>query len=127
MSPANLTEADAVVEELEIDEPTSLIPEVPAPMPPVVLPSRPPAAEHPEEDHHRGRVLDHLIGMAEMYARGGALRQAIELYFEVLGDHGGTPQAGEAEDRLLAIAQHYEDQREFRLARGIYERLLKAS
>ncbi len=128
MSPANLTEASAALDESELDmEDSSPSPGARRPPAPVVLT---PSSSPPQDQvntHHRTQVLDHLLGMARQYAHNGSLRQAIELFFEVLSDHDGTPQACEAEEHLLAIAQHYEDQGELRLARGLYERLLKVS
>lgn len=99
----------------------------PAMVAPVVVPP----LDRPEDDEvispQPKRLLSHLLGMADMYARNGSLRQAIELYFELVNDYDGTDQALLASDRLMTIAQHYEDNRELRLARGIYERLLKVS
>lgn len=99
----------------------------PAMVAPVVIPPR----DRPEDDEvispQRKRLLSHLLGMADMYARNGSLRQAIELYFELVNGHDGTDQALLASDRLMTIAQQYEGNRELRLARGIYERLLKVS
>ena len=73
------------------------------------------------------RVLEHLASMADQYARDGSVRQAIELYFELVTDHAGTDQAVHAGDQLLAIAQQYDGPRRTAQARGIYERLLKVS
>ena len=99
----------------------------PAMVAPVVVPPH----DRPEDDEvispQRKRLLSHLLGMADMYPRNGSLRQAIELYVELVNDHDGTDQSLLASDRLMTIAQHYEDNCELRLARGIYERLLKVS
>ena len=62
--------------------------------------------------------------MADTYYQGGSLRQAIELYFELVRDHAGTPQAAQAEERLLEVARTYERAGELRQARGIYEQLI---
>ncbi|WP_165227587.1 tetratricopeptide repeat protein [Aquisphaera insulae] len=124
-----MTEVIQTLEEIEVDadDPRSLIEATSRSAAPVVLPPRPaPPSEEPEL-HHRAQVLDHLLGMARQYARNGSIRQAIELFFEVVADHAGTSQAVDAEEHLLAIAQHYEDQGELRQARGLYERLLKVS
>ena len=98
---------------------------------PVVIPPTPRPTEDEDEDEpispQRRQVLEHLIGMADMYARNGSLRQAIELYFALVNEHGDTDQSVQAGDRLMAVAQQYESHGELRLARGIYERLLKAS
>ena len=75
----------------------------------VVPPSRvrrvgrsPPAISTP---HGRSRVLPRLLAMADTYYHGGSLRQAIELYFELVRDHADTPQAHQAEERLLDVAR----------------------
>ncbi len=72
----------------------------------------------------RTRVLEGLLRMADSYRRDGSLRQAIEMYFELVHDHDGTVQSGLAEERLFEIAREYEMVGELRQARGIYEHLL---
>jgi len=113
----------------EPEEPEPAGSDPPTMVVPVVIP--PTARETDNEDEplspQRKQVLDHLIGMANLYARNGSLRQAIELYFAVVNEHGGTDQSVQACDRLMAVAQQYENHGELRLARGIYERILKAS
>jgi hypothetical protein len=111
-------------EELEqagSDPPTMVVP--------VVIPPTPRRTEDEDEpiSPQRKLVLDHLISMANLYARNGSLRQAIELYFALVNEHGDTDQSVQACDRLMAVAQQYENNGELRLARGIYERILKAS
>ena len=59
-------------------------------------------------------MLDHLLGMADMYARNGSLRQAIELYFTLIIEHDGTEQSVQACDRIMAVAQRYESNGELR-------------
>jgi hypothetical protein len=118
---------DAETDEIEVQEEQDCVEPEPRMVAPVVIPPvRPPVDVEPISPQRR-RVLDHLVGMADMYARSGALRQAIELYFELAKDHDGTDQAALANDRLMVIAQKYEQNGEFRLARGIYERLLNMS
>ena len=109
------------LEQTESDQPTMVVP--------VVIPPTPRPTEDEDEpiSPQRKQVLDHLISMASLYARNGSLRQAIELYFALVNEHGGTDQSVQACDRLMAVAQHYENHGELRLARGIYERILKAS
>ncbi|MGA9926869.1 MAG: hypothetical protein WBQ29_25970 [Isosphaeraceae bacterium] len=105
------------LEQTESDQPTMFIPPIP----------RPTEDEDEPISPQRRQVLDHLLGMADMYARNGSLRQAIELYFTLIIEHDGTEQSVQACDRIMAVAQRYESNGELRLARGIYERLLKAS
>lgn len=99
----------------------------PAGPPPIALPpSRPSTGEMTPvaTPHGRSRVLPRLLAMADAYYQGGSLRQAIELYFELVRDHAGTTQAFQAEERLLEVARTYERAGELRQARGIYEQLL---
>jgi hypothetical protein len=109
------------LEQTESDEPTMVVPVFIPPIP------RPTEDEDEPISPQRRQVLDHLLGMADMYARNGSLRQAIELYFTLIIEHDGTEQSVQACDRIMAVAQRYESNGELRLARGIYERLLKAS
>jgi tetratricopeptide (TPR) repeat protein len=106
--------------------------------PPIMVPPRftttakaepvaPVAAMEPEEEGPRdntARVLPRLLAMADTYRNTGSIRQAIELYFELIKYYSDSPQALKAEDRLLDVAQSYELAGELRQARGIYERLL---
>ena len=62
--------------------------------------------------------------MADTYRKGGALHQAIEMYFELIREYPDTHQARLAVDRLLDVARSYEQTGELRQARGIYEQLL---
>ncbi len=90
---------------------------------PIVIP---PLEEEPISPQ-RSRLLDHFLKMGDDYGRDGSVRQAIELYFDLVNNHDGTDQAVVACDRLMMIAQQYEDNGELHLARGVYERLLKVS
>ena len=63
--------------------------------------------------------------MADTYRATGALRQGVEIYFELAHSHSGTTQAAAAVMRLLDVARGYEDAGELRQARGIYEHLLQ--
>jgi hypothetical protein len=95
--------------------------------PPIVLPQTRPAPVEPVADPEaasRSRILTRLLGMADTYREAGSVRQAIEMYFELIREHAESPQALQAEDRLLDVAQHYEMGGELRQARGIYEQLL---
>jgi hypothetical protein len=109
------------LEQTESDEPTMVVPVFIPPIP------RPTEDEDEPISPQRRQVLEHLLGMADMYARNGSLREAIELYFSLIIEHDGTEQSVQASDRIMAVALRYESNGELHLARGIYERLLKAS
>ncbi len=123
---------DDPVVDTEIDELQDLEQDGSAPpkmVVPVVIPATPRATEDEDEpiSPQRRILLQHLIDMADQYSINGSPRQAIELYFELVIDHAGTEQSVEASERLLAVARQYKNNGELRQARGIYERLLKAS
>jgi hypothetical protein len=97
--------------------------------PPIMVPPRytNSVKVEPEEQAPRdnqSRVLPRLLRMADTYRESGSVRQAIEMYFELIDQYSETPQALTAEDRLLDVAQSFELAGELRQARGIYERLL---
>lgn len=73
---------------------------------------------------NRSRVLDGLIRMADRYHDSGSLRQAIEMYTEIVREYSETTQADLAVERLLSIAAGYERSGELHLARSLYEQLL---
>ena len=77
--------------------------------------------EAPEDN---SPLLDHLLAVADSYQAEGSLRQAMELYFLLVEAHQHTPQAGQACQRLMDIAENYEKDGERHAARSIYERLL---
>jgi hypothetical protein len=77
-----------------------------------------------EIDPRAGRKLDGLLRMADTYRASGALRQAMEMYYELAASYFDAPQGRDSEDRLLDIARNYERAGELRQARAIYERLL---
>jgi len=94
---------------------------------PRLLPTTSPAPGEPStnpESANHSRVLARLLGMADTYRDAGSLRQAVEMYFELIREHAESSQALQAEDRLLEVAQYYENGGELRQARGIYEQLL---
>ncbi|MGA7502420.1 MAG: hypothetical protein WBX00_37465 [Isosphaeraceae bacterium] len=109
------------LEQTESDQPTMVVP--------VFIPPIPRPTEDQDEpiSPQRRQVLEHLLGMADVYARNGSLREAIELYFTLIIEHDGTEQSVQACDRIMTVAQRYESNGELHLARGIYERILKAS
>ena len=69
-------------------------------------------------------VLECLMAVAERYHAENAIRQAMEMYFEMVENYEGTPQAKQARKRLMEIAAHYEHAGQPHHARGIYERLV---
>ena len=87
----------------------------PVPAAPMALPVQPEAANP---------LLTRLLKIADGYRAEKALRQAIEIYFELAENHPATPAAQQAQKRLTEIGEQYERSGEFRQARGIYERLL---
>jgi hypothetical protein len=78
----------------------------------------------PTQSGSSSRILARLLAMADGYREAGSLRQAIEIYFELIREHGDTPQGHRAEDRLFDVARGYERSGELRQARGLYEQLL---
>jgi hypothetical protein len=72
----------------------------------------------------RSRVLPRLLAMADSYREAGSLHSAVEVYFELIREHAQTPEAIQAEERLIEVAQYHEGRGETRQARGIYEQLL---
>jgi hypothetical protein len=71
------------------------------------------------------RVMDRLLSMADHCLHDHLLRQAAEMYFEVL-DHqdAGISEAEHARRCLIEIAEFYERTGNPHQARGIYEQLL---
>ena len=96
------------LEQTESDQPTMVVPVFIPPIP------RPTEDEDEPISPQRRQVLEHLLGMADMYARNGSLRQAIELYFTLIIEHDGTEQSVQACDRIMAVAQRYESNGELR-------------
>ena len=107
---------------VEIDEPPIQPPAVEeAPPPDAVVPqpaavAPPPVAASP--------MLCCLLRMADDYMAHGSLWQAMEIYMKCVEQHDGTPEAGQACECLLKIAERHEKNGKGHLARSIYERLL---
>lgn len=80
------------------------------------------AVEPPRDP--RSKVLPRLLSMADLYLRTGALRQALEMYFDLYRNHEDSPEALKAEDRILEVARIHEENGELHLARAIYEQLI---
>ncbi|MBY0577698.1 MAG: hypothetical protein K2P57_01490 [Burkholderiales bacterium] len=69
-------------------------------------------------------VLERLLSMAQTYRSEGSVRQAMEMFWELVEDFSGTPQAQVARKALLDLAMSYERSGARREARSIYERLV---
>ena len=103
---STIREDDVVEEEVDVVQVTITNPPAPAP----VAPPNP--------------VLARLLRMADGYRRSGQPYQAIEMYFELVDDHGETPQGIQAREHLMAVCEQYEQEGKMRQARALYERLL---
>ena len=73
---------------------------------------------------NEARVLARLLEMADAYRGENALRQAVAIYFTLVEKYEDSPEAAQAFDRLMEIAEQHERAGEPRNARGIYDRLL---
>ncbi len=111
-----------IVDELDRDDQADLDGAQPTPLPHY----RAGTLENSSQAHSgvSSRILALLMSMADAYRESGSLRQAIEIYFELMREHGETPQGHRAEERLFDVARFYERSGELRQARGIYEQLL---
>jgi len=103
---STIREDDVVEEEVDVVQVTITNPPAPAP----AAPPNP--------------VLARLLRMADGYRRSGQPYQAIEMYFELVDDHGETPQGVQAREHLMAVCEQYEQEGKMRQARALYERLL---
>jgi hypothetical protein len=70
------------------------------------------------------QAIERILGMADRYRADNLLRQAAEMYFEVVDRCKRGPELARARQRLLEIADHYENIGAPHQARGIYERFL---
>jgi len=61
--------------------------------------------------------------MADRYLAENALRQALEMYFEMLEKRNDIGTAKQARERLMGIAEEWELAGKRRQARAIYERM----
>lgn len=64
-----------------------------------------------------------MLRMASTWQKAGQINQAISTYARIMKQYPESAEAGEAADRLLALAQAYEQQGLYRLALGVYNRL----
>ena len=69
-------------------------------------------------------LLNRLLRMADSYRERGLLKQASEMYFELAEQHAPSGEGQVARERLVAIANTYEQLGQPRQARSLYERLL---
>jgi len=111
-----------IVDELDREESPPPNGSPPIALPPLLRAAPDLSTQSPTQDN--SRVLARLLSMADSYRESGTLHSAIEIYFELIREHEGTPQALLAEERLFDVARSYEMADEMRQARGIYEQLL---
>jgi hypothetical protein len=71
----------------------------------------------------RSRALGRLLALADGYLRSDSLHQALEMYFNLMDRYPDAPEALQAEERLLEVANRHEQAGELRSARAIYERM----
>ncbi len=69
-------------------------------------------------------LLGRLLAMARQFGSEGNLRQAQDMYWELVEAHPGTAQADAARTLLLEMAGKYERDDAPHMARSIYNRLL---
>ena len=82
------------------------------------------APDLPAAPEAESPVLLHLLEIAEAHFAAGAVHQAMEIYFELVGEHHDTPEGAQAGDRLMNIARRYVSAGMLHQARSIYERLV---
>jgi hypothetical protein len=97
--------------------PSAIYAPIPSPIP------APHVAIEPVRDP-RSKVLPRLLRMADFYLKTGAIRQALEMYFDLYRNHEDSPEAEKAEDRILEVARIHEENGELHLARAIYDQLI---
>lgn len=95
----------------------------------VATPAAPPivgaVAAAPRSPPVETPVMDRILSMADHCLHDHLLRQAAEMYFEVLNrQDAGVPETEHARRRLIEIAEFYERTGNLHQARGIYEQLL---
>jgi hypothetical protein len=69
-------------------------------------------------------LLERLLAMAQRYRHDGAIREAMELYWEIAEEYPQTPEAAMSRAVLLDLAVSFERHAAPHMARSIYERLL---
>ena len=64
-----------------------------------------------------------LMRSGRAYQEQGNIYQATHAYFDVLDHYAEAKEAQEAHDRLLKIAQEYEENRQLHMAKHLYQRI----
>lgn len=64
-----------------------------------------------------------LMRSGRAYQEQGNIYQATYAYFDVLGHYPEAKEAQEAYDRLLKIAQEYEETGQLNMAKHLYQRI----
>lgn len=85
-----------------------------------------------ESDHHAvaaGAAVSHslvgrLLRMAQQYQSEGNIRQATEMFWALVGDYQGAPEADAAKAALRAIAEGYERNNARHMARSMFLKLM---
>jgi pentatricopeptide repeat protein len=107
--------------------------DAPAELSPVTFPPRaqsamstatPVQAAHAVPPAPRSRALHRLLAMADSYLREGSIRQALEMYYDMMNRHPETAEALQAEERILEVARLHEEAGEFHNARAIYDQMV---
>jgi hypothetical protein len=104
-------------------------PAQPAPAPaqptPAPAPAQPVAAQPGEttKSTYQNRAIGMLMRIADTYREQNNLRQATEMYFDILHKYPDAPEARLAHERLMELAAYYESRGELRQARYICEQL----
>lgn len=70
------------------------------------------------------RILERLVRMADYYCAHDGVRQAEEMYLQLLEDYPDSLQARHSRDRLLELCETYERAGQMHHARWLYEQLL---
>lgn len=91
-----------------------------------VIPDAPPTDSNvvPERTELANPLLARLLNIADCYRLDHAIRQAIEIYWELVEEYPETSEALQAREQLLRIGEQHEQAGEFHQARSLYERLL---
>lgn len=72
-------------------------------------------------------ILSRLLRMADTYRAGNSLRQALEIYWDLVENHAATPEAHQARQCLLAIGEQYEAAGKLHHAQAMYQRLMNGA
>ena len=64
-----------------------------------------------------------MLRMAKAWQTVGQINQAVDAYASLVARSPNSAEAQEAADRLVALAQAYEQQGRFHLALGLYQKV----